>query len=190
MIVTFYTYRDTFYQAAAIDMAAQCRNLGIPCDTRPAQEFNGLPCDTKVARFYVQQQKPQFILDRLQEHRRPVWWCDADTTIRKLPPAIPTHCWMAAHHQPHKPKYEIMSHVLYFRPVTEAFDFLAAWQKQILQGMSDHTPLVMTFKRWKVKPAGAGILLSNFNDWAVYNGFNSPTHRHPVHGDRVTTIAK
>jgi len=187
MIVSFYTERTEFYCLAADRMRRDCAVRGIQNDIQPAREQLQYEPDTKAARQFVQQQKPDFIRSMLELHRKPVWWLDVDTVVTNHPPAISSNCFFAAHEQPHKPKYAIMSSVLYFSPSGDAFKFLADWKKQLRQGMSDHTPLVMVFKRWWLRPAAAGMFLSNFNDWVRYNGFNSAANPHPVHEDRRTT---
>jgi hypothetical protein len=187
MIVSFFSQRTPFYQRAAVQLRADCDRLKLHHDIQPAKEIMSADPDSKVARRFVQQQKPDFIRAMLEKHRQPVWWLDVDTVIRAMPPAMPSYVFFAAHHQPHKPKYVIMSSVLYFKPMADSFKFLSDWKRQLLQGMSDHTPLVMVFKRWRHRSNGEGMFLGNFNDWVRYNGFNSVTNLHPIHAHRSTT---
>ena len=76
IIISFYT-ENTAYQLEILTLINSCRNLDIPLDIEgvAARDTWALNCAIK----------PFFIRQKLHQHRRPVFWVDADAVFLKKP---------------------------------------------------------------------------------------------------------
>jgi hypothetical protein len=76
LIVSFYT-RDTLYEREAERLRASCERWGLE------NQIEGIPCFGSWERNC--NYKPFFLMQKLQELRRPLFWVDADAVIIKKP---------------------------------------------------------------------------------------------------------
>lgn len=76
LIISFYT-KDSPYETWAQDLKKSCEEFGLEYD------IEGID---SIGSWYKNCcYKPQFILKKLQEHKRPLFWVDADSVFLKKP---------------------------------------------------------------------------------------------------------
>ena len=76
LVVSFYT-EETPYQFEAMSLIASCQMHGIEL------EIEAIPSQGSWERNCAK--KPRFILDKLLEKKRPIFWVDADAVFHKSP---------------------------------------------------------------------------------------------------------
>lgn len=76
IIVSYYT-RNTLYENQVEDLIKSCESLELPFDIVPIESLGSW---SKNCCF-----KPTFLLEKLLQHRRPIVWTDADSTVMRKP---------------------------------------------------------------------------------------------------------
>lgn len=125
LIISYYT-EGTLYEKEAEDLKASLEKLGLE------YEISAVPNLGSWDRNCCH--KAKFILEKLEEHKRPVIWTDVDSVVLKMPEILlncQADCALRVndHVEPtHKSK--IMSGTMFFNNTASAKKLLTLWQKE------------------------------------------------------------
>ncbi|MBS0605204.1 MAG: hypothetical protein JSS60_09260 [Verrucomicrobia bacterium] len=76
LVVSYYT-KDTFYQLEVQNLIASCEKWGLEHHVEPIPSFGSWERNCSY--------KPFFLMEKIQQFRRPVFWVDADAVFVKRP---------------------------------------------------------------------------------------------------------
>src|SRR5258708_2800572 len=76
LVVSYYT-KDTLYQVEVQSLIASCEQWGLEYEVDPVASFGSWERNCCW--------KPFFLMEKLQKHRRPLLWVDADAVFFRKP---------------------------------------------------------------------------------------------------------
>ena len=125
LIISFYT-KDTLYKEESKDLAASCEKLGLEYEISGVENLGSWQANCC--------QKAEFILQKLEEHKRPVIWTDVDSVIMQMPTILlecKADCALrvndnVAVDDPSK----ILSGTMFFNDTASAKKLLTLWKKE------------------------------------------------------------
>jgi len=125
LIISYYT-EGTLYEKEAEDLKASCEKLGLEYEISEVPNLGSWEQNCC--------HKPTFILQKLEEHKRPVIWTDVDSVILKKPEILlncHADCALRVNDnvQPTDPS-KILSGTMFFNNTDSAKKLLTLWEKE------------------------------------------------------------
>jgi hypothetical protein len=185
LIISFYAdFEDNrYYEGFAKELIKKCKEFGVSYDISEAQSRGSYSANCLM--------KPEFILDKLKEHKKPILWMDCDTQFR-LPFSdfnnVESDIGMATHSGNME---GIKASPLYFNYTEGAFRIIREWvvhcracyAKGIIE--LDHDALKHYVLRVLSGNYSAFLLSENWNDFVqgkyINNGNSRVTGKQQVH---------
>lgn len=132
LVVSFYT-KDTLYQLEVQNLIASCEKWHLERYIEPIASFGSWERNCAY--------KPLFLLEKLEQFKRPLFWVDADAVFIQKPQYLElfekdfavriNHAWGASHPS------QVMSGSLYINATLGAERVLKSWAKECLDRLSD-----------------------------------------------------
>ncbi len=123
LVVSYYTV-GTPYEKEAIHLASSCLKLGIDHEIIPVPSLGSWSANCCY--------KPQFLLDLLEKHNRPLIWTDIDSVFVKKPIFFETckaDIALKIHHSlPNDAKSKILTGTFFINNTPKAKQLLAFWK--------------------------------------------------------------
>lgn len=132
LIVSYYT-KDTLYQLEVQNLIASCEKWGLEYHIEPIASFGSWEKNCCY--------KPFFIMEKMQQFKRPLFWVDADAVFEREPKwqdvfskdlAIRLNKELDAAH-PSK----VISGSVYINATAKAASVLKLWGQECIQSFSD-----------------------------------------------------
>lgn len=125
IVVSFYT-KNTSYEKEAEGLIASCERLSLPYDIEAIDSLG--TWDKNCC------QKPSFLLRKLQKHKQPIVWVDADAVILKKPTLFDNLEYdiaaMVVEELPMDDDSKILSGTLYCNNTPQVHTFLQSWHDE------------------------------------------------------------
>ena len=125
LVISYYT-EGTLYEKEAVDLIASCEKFGLEYEISAVPNLGSWSANCCY--------KPEFILKKLEEHKRPVIWTDIDSVFVKKPELF-DECYADVamrinDHVPVEDRAKILSGTLFFNDTPSAKKLLQLWQKE------------------------------------------------------------
>ncbi len=160
MIISFYADFEgkQIYKKFSERLAASLSELKIPYDIEQLQTVNENWSDTC-------RQKPQFILDKLLQHKKPVVWVDVDSVVSGDIPDVKEPYDIACPKSVNQGSYYFVeSGLIYVNYTEKAIEFLKAWieaAKSVTRRGGDHIFLIDTWIKFSKERKDVKLLELN-----------------------------
>lgn len=150
MIVTSFYTKNTEYEKEAQNLILSCKKFDVPFDIIG---IDSLGSWEKNCAF-----KPQFLLNQLDKHQKPLVWLDADAVLMQAPTLFyDLNCDIALYSPENLPDHhpsKFLSGTLYIQNTKEARSFLKLWDEECskaegwdqiaLRNVLLHLPIALT----------------------------------------------
>jgi len=131
VVVSYYT-NNWEYPQRAKQLRRDCETLELRNDIVELDDTGSWIDNTRL--------KANFVHQKLEEHKRPILWIDADSRILKTPYGISPHADFAAVRAISPSKKTWFAGTLYFNYTPEGREFARRWAECSIKG-SDHMAL-------------------------------------------------
>ena len=132
LVVSYYT-KDTMYQLEAHNLIASCEKWNIPHHVEAIDSFGSWELNCAY--------KPFFLISKLQEFKRPIFWIDIDAIFVKSPLSLPEFEGDLAVRinasLPDNHPSKVMSGSIFANTTPGAFSLLKMWAAKCYQQLSD-----------------------------------------------------
>jgi hypothetical protein len=127
-VISFYT-ENSLYEKDVKDLVASCEKFHIPHVIESVPNLGSWEKNCCL--------KPKYILEKIEELKKPVVWIDADAIVVQKPQIFPLSCDIAAYHQPllrsesgRKTEEMIQSGTLFVNYTPNAVSLLKKWDRE------------------------------------------------------------
>lgn len=129
-VISFYT-KTWQYQKHAERLKRECDRLGLASAIEERRDSGSWLANTRL--------KPEFILQKLVELKKPVLWLDVDASIRSLPLelSLPMDCDFMGVHQRIGPRRTWHVGTMVFNYSTESISLLERWVESTITGSDE-----------------------------------------------------
>jgi hypothetical protein len=125
LIVSFYT-KDTLYEKEAGDLIASLKKLDLEHEVVAAPNKGSWSANCCY--------KPEFLLEKLEEHKRPLIWTDADSVFMQRPTLLEDcHADVALRindHVPVEDKAKMLTATFFINNTASAKKLLQLWKRE------------------------------------------------------------
>lgn len=133
LVVSYYT-KNTAYEKEAQELITSCKKFGL--------EYDIVAVPTRGSWSANCCYKPEFLLEKLEQHQRPLIWTDADSIFVQKPLLFDEcHADVALRindNVAHDDKAKILSSTLFFNNTASAKKLLQLWKKECERHLAQH----------------------------------------------------